>query len=372
MRLPEPRETKVHGRTRWLVRVPKVMGGRRHYFDTKEQAEKKIAQFRKTANSTHREFALLSSSQQAVVIGLIAHFDGDMARLKRAAERGEKLLVSTKDRPMADVITECLKAKAESNIRPYYLKMLTYVLELFRDECVAKDIQEVATEHIEKWFSIHKWSPRTRLSNLSFLRVLFSYAVKRRYVASNPVKDMELPIIEHRPPVILTVKQAGTLMENCVKRDKALAPFLAIQLFAGIRPHEARRLSWADVQNGHIRIDSSKSKTRRRRLVTVTPTLKAWLKLGGELPPKQKGQYIYERIKRLTLDAKGKTVVPWSHDVLRHTAASMMLPKIGAWKTALELGHSEQVLFRHYRELVTAADADSFFRIRPMSRKVRF
>lgn len=365
LKWPKPRKTVVHGNTRWLVRQPKSLGSQRLYFDTQEAAEKKIAEWRRTAGTVIRELSLLPQSSQALLIALVFQFNGDILRLKQAAEKGEPLLVKTKPITVTEVVTECLKAKKEANVRGYYLKMLTYILELFAKEVGVLYIQQVDAAALERWRNIHTWSPRTWLSNVSFLRVFFSFAVKRRYIATNPVKDLELPLIEHKPPLILTVKQARTLMQNCRKRDPKLVPFLAIQLFAGVRPHEARRISWSDIKNGHIRIESHQSKTRRRRLVTVNPVLKAWLKLGGELPLKTQSQYLYARIKRLTTDDKGKIVVPWSHDVLRHTAASMLLPIQGAWQTALELGHSEQILFRHYRELVTRQTAEAFFKIFP-------
>lgn len=365
LKWPKPRETIVHGNIRWLVRQPKSLGSQRFYFDTQEAAEKKIAEWKRTAGTVIRELSLLPPSSQALLIALVFQFNGDILRLKQAAEKGEPLLVKSKPTSVADVVTECLKAKREANVRPYYLKMLTYVLELFAKEVDVLHIQQVDAAKLEQWRNIHAWSPRTWLSNVSFLRVLFSFAVKRKYIAANPVKDLELPLIEHKPPKILTVKQARTLMQNCRRRDPKLVPFLAIQLFAGVRPHEARRISWSDIKNGHIRIESHQSKTRQRRLVTVSPTLKKWLKLGGELPLKTQSQFLYTRLKALTVNERGKIVVPWSHDVLRHTAASMLLPKIGAWKTALELGHSEQILFRHYRELVPLKDSKAFFGIFP-------
>jgi len=36
-----------------------------------------------------------------------------------------------------------------------------------------------------------------------------------------------------------------------------------------------------------------------------------------------------------------------------------------ASKTALEAGHTEQILFNHYRELVTKEDAKEFWSITP-------
>lgn len=52
--------------------------------------------------------------------------------------------------------------------------------------------------------------------------------------------------------------------------------------------------------------------------------------------------------------------------VVRHSFVSYHLAAFGsASKTANEAGHSEAMLFRHYRELVTPAAAGEFWALRP-------
>ncbi len=84
-----------------------------------------------------------------------------------------------------------------------------------------------------------------------------------------------------------------------------------------------------------------------------------WLKLGGELPP---------RNKRKQLDKVRKMAdVTWGHDIMRHTFASYHLAYHGSPdRTAHELGHRDtNMLFRHYRQLVTKEEAEKFWDIRP-------
>ena len=56
---------------------------------------------------------------------------------------------------------------------------------------------------------------------------------------------------------------------------------------------------------------------------------------------------------------------PWPHDGMRHSFVSYGLPLHGAAQVALWAGHSEAVLFAHYRELVTKEAAAEFWRIAP-------
>jgi integrase len=58
-----------------------------------------------------------------------------------------------------------------------------------------------------------------------------------------------------------------------------LIPPLVIGAFAGLRASEVLRLDWQDVDlvRGLIHVASHKTKTARRRLVTIEPNLAAWL-----------------------------------------------------------------------------------------------
>ena len=95
--------------------------------------------------------------------------------------------------------------------------------------------------------------------------------------------------------------------------DEDLIPFLAIGLFAGIRPMEIQRLSWKDISGQYIEVSAGKSKTRQRRLVEVLPSLSSWLQLGGELPARNKR-------KRLTA-LVAKCGLEWHQDIMRHSFA---------------------------------------------------
>jgi len=58
--------------------------------------------------------------------------------------------------------------------------------------------------------------------------------------------------------------------------------------------------------------------------------------------------------------------IRWSHNVLRHSFISYRIAKVkNANEVALEAGNSPAVIFKHYRELATEAQADAWFAIRP-------
>jgi len=57
---------------------------------------------------------------------------------------------------------------------------------------------------------------------------------------------------------------------------------------------------------------------------------------------------------------------PWPRNVTRHSFCSYHLAEWqNAGKTALEAGHTEAMLFAHYREIVTKEAATAFWALRP-------
>jgi integrase len=117
---------------------------------------------------------------------------------------------------------------------------------------------------------------------------------------------------------------------------------VAICLFAGLRRSETLALTWEDIdlERCHIIVAGHKAKTRKRRLVTIQPNLAKWLKLGGDLPIKNRDN---------ALTAAYRLIGPnWPANALRHSFVSYHLAMFNdVGKTALEAGNSPEMVFRH-------------------------
>ena len=169
-----------------------------------------------------------------------------------------------------------------------------------------------------------------------------------------------MPATEPLPPGLHTPAEVRRVLATAAQHDLNACRCLAVRYFAGLRTSEAVALEEKEIKTeaGFIEVTAAKAKTRRRRLVVITPALRAWLALGGELPLKQ----VNNRLRRIVALAG----VPWPANVTRHSFCSYHLAEFGnAGKTALEAGHSEAMLFAHYREVVTPAAAAEFWAIRP-------
>ena len=197
------------------------------------------------------------------------------------------------------------------------------------------------------------------------MRTLYNFAVRRGLVTRNPANGVELPVCESAPPVVHSPAEVRRVLEFARGHDLNLCRVLAVRYFAGLRSAEADRLREPQVKPGHIEVTAANSKTRKRRLVTVQPALRAWLALGGTFEFGDRGQ----RWRTFTAALQRETGVTWAHNVTRHSFVSYHVAQFrSAAGTALEAGHTEQMLFAHYRELVTPAAAAEFWGTVPLKR----
>ena len=144
-------------------------------------------------------------------------------------------------------------------------------------------------------------------------------------------------------------------------------PYIAIGLFAGLRRAEIERLDWSEIdfESGLIEVKAEKSKTARRRFVTLQPNLREWLlpvrKHRGNVTPRENRWKVFDQAR----EAAG--INEWPDNALRHSYASYQLAHFkNAAETALQLGHHDsRVTFAHYRELVRPKEAERYWNIRP-------
>lgn len=267
--------------------------------------------------------------------------------------------------PLGTVLADFLEAKQARGMRHRSFRKLKSSLEMFAVQTVReRPIRNVSSVDIRDFLHRNGWAPATVKSYLGDVRTFFAWAVKRRYISENPAELVEVPMLEDKPPGILTVEQIKHLLDVCQRFSPTLLAWVSLALFAGVRSEEARRLEWVDIQENGFEVKGIKAKTRRRRWVELSPQLKAWLEAarfaGSDLPPKN-CVYRWSEVRRQAgLKAK------WPHNALRHSFASYHFGKHGnEAKLAEIMGTSPQMLFANYRALVRPEEAEAFFNLRP-------
>lgn len=136
---------------------------------------------------------------------------------------------------------------------------------------------------------------------------------------------------------------------------------------------EADHISWRDIDLKRGRIVVSRTKTRHPRIIELAfcPPALPWLqlakKLKSPLPIPHGTRRRYLRALRASLRLR-----EWPQDVLRHTAASMLLAyHQDAGKCAAFLGNSAGILLRSYKALVFREDAARWMKLIPKTRKAK-
>jgi integrase len=162
----------------------------------------------------------------------------------------------------------------------------------------------------------------------------------------------------------LSVTQVRRLLTASQVNDfPSVFPFLVLQLFAGLRPHEAQQMRWEYLyfETGQIEVKAATSKTRESRFVPMLAPLPEML-----LPYRRPSGPITGRnfARALLAVRKASGITPWPKDVLRHCFGSFWLP---IHKNRAELaeimGNSVGIIKRFYRRAIPPQLAVEYWRI---------
>lgn len=221
-------------------------------------------------------------------------------------------------------------------------------------------------EMLEQVFPTQRQRAKARV----ILHGLFAHCRRRGWLhtGDNPAAMLRYDSLEEKEIVPLAWEQIQSLLGTARRaRHRPCMAALGLMLWAGIRPAEVTRLSWADIDSteGVVAVHPQHSKTGGCRHVHICPALKRWLAHcprpagGGRVcPPNWQ-----RRWKRLRT-ASG--IIPWPQDVLRHTFASYHAKHFRNFPLLqLEMGHRSAALLRsRYLSMrgITAAHAAAFWK----------
>jgi len=225
---------------------------------------------------------------------------------------------------------------------------------------------------------------RTQQNHLRHITSLFRFAARKKYLPKDALD--EIAAVE-KPEAELTdieIFSPVELRELLTAARPEIIPWLAVAAFAGLRTAELQRLDWHEVKltERYIEVTAAKSKTASRRLVPITDNLLSWLtpraQTGGRVTgfenmAKQIGWLVQDvnearekHANETGHDLKNVQKFKWKRNGLRHSFISYRLAAIkNTAEVALEAGNSPQMIFRHYRQLVTEAEATKWFSIAP-------
>jgi integrase len=274
------------------------------------------------------------------------------------------LKASEKSCTAVELVDNLVEAKEKDGASQRHVDDLRSRLNIFAEKFDGQQVATITSAEIDDWLRSLKVSPVTRNHYRRLIVLAFNFAVQRGYASANPAEKTAKAKEPKADIGILSVTESARLLESATPD---ILPYIAIGLFAGLRRAELQRLDWSEIdfESGLIEVTAEKSKTARRRFVTMQPNLREWLmplrKQKSDVTPSENFRQWFDQAR----EAAG--IMEWPENALRHSFASYHLAhfKNGA-STALELGHHDsRVTFAHYRELVKPKEAERYWNIRP-------
>ena len=351
-------KTINHKKSRW--RVSTRLNGKRtqRFFTTRKQAREWMRSVQ--ANASVEDFwRFRSPEEKSQIVELFNEAEAKAVPLK---DLQSDLVKYQKLEPirLKGAVKTYLDVIRKRSLRPSSAKQTRINLNQLSEEFGDCDCRSITSSDLEQWFGKRNWKRSTVDGVIAKIGPFFTWCVRESIILENPCTKVVKPLnFDDGPPAIFTVEDTARLLQVAQSIDPPIAKYLAIGLFAGIRPNEIIRLDNSDINGRYIEVKGTSAKTRKRRIVSVLSNLQNWLRIAESLPKKNLRRRREIVIRQANVD--------WTHDIMRHTYASYHLAyHQSADKTALEMGHRDtQMLFRHYRSVVSKDEAAKFWKIEP-------
>ena len=273
-------------------------------------------------------------------------------------------------RTVAEAVLEFLKSRRDKGCRPVTVDGYGDKLNLYSRDMDGRPMANMTVAVLETWLDGRKFGMETRKSYLRTLRAFFGWAVKRRYMAENPTMAIDLPRVDKKRVTFLSAKDCARMLATTFDERPELVPYVAIAMFAGLRPSEIHGdgtghapLDWRCIHfdKGIIDVEPAQTKTRDGRHVSMSPNLVAWL-----LPHRREHGPIYYN-RSAFLGVITKSGIPYGKDILRHTCGTYLYARTRhEGETAIQLGDTIKTVKTHYvNPRIDPADAVTFWNIQP-------
>ncbi len=195
------------------------------------------------------------------------------------------------DRPIGEAAKDYLALRAidEQQAHLSHRQFTSFRCELraLEDAFRGKTVSELTPAALTDFFRRGLASKKGYNNRRGLVSAFLKHCLLKDWIAANPIdKVAHFRGIGHRrgSAPTLTAEQCSSIMawaEN--EHQGALVPFVALCLFAGIRPdHYQGEISKLEpkhvrLDTGVIMIEPEVSKVRMKRAVTIQPNLEAWL-----------------------------------------------------------------------------------------------
>lgn len=247
-------------------------------------------------------------------------------------------------------------------VTPQTLRTMTNLYEKFVSHVGNKPLRLVTVPELNV-FCLHPClAPATQRTRVGLISLLYKHAVRMGYVYVNLTSWLRLPSIPTpEAPSFLTIPQSARLLKHA--REFGLLRYVAVGLFAGLRPNELQRMDSSWISDGKITIRPGSGNPKFLRIIAVVDPLREWLALCPDAEQTTDPHSIRRQFQRLLVAA---SITTYPLNAMRHTCAIYALASTGdPTQVAMQMGHYHAMLIRYFRGLASEEQACKFFNLRP-------
>ena len=202
----------------------------------------------------------------------------------RHAERELAGHLNTTRITLADFIQEYLEY-SRSRKTPESVNADRYSLAKLTEHMKVRNLQEITPRRADKFITDIAAGIKAPTLNF-YLRTIkraMNVAVQWEYLESNPFGKIQQVKHELAMPRVLSTKEIQRLMETTREMNPALVPLFEFYLLTGARRSEALKVEWKDVDFEREIMALRNTKSRRPRVIVMSPRVRSILKARREL-----------------------------------------------------------------------------------------
>jgi integrase len=300
---------------------------------------------------------------------------------------------SVKPKAIAEAVREFVESRKaatkpgeRARFSPVYARNVEAWLTKFSGDFPGHLVSDLTADFIAKHLKqFSELSEKARNDRRGAIGMWLRWCGKRDFIESHQLAKildgdmMKMEILQsgkisfYTPGELKKILDAtrDTANKSCNESSRdALCAVTALEAFGGARLQEALRLQWEDLSRtpGHVEISGQHAKTRKRRLLEVSPALLAWL-----APFKDKAGPVWDNPLNSFITEwarlRESVGVPSKRNGVRHGFVSFSYIMRGEIETSALAGTSPQILHQNYRGLATKTEAEKWFAVMPAATK---
>ena len=377
---PTRKETK-----KWFVNVPATLtasGKReRHFYKTRDEAAAAAQELREKFLEHGSNAAAIRPSlaeDATLAADLLKPWNASLLEAARA-------YVAHREREVASVpVTEATAAFLLScdGLRDRTIDGYRQICAKLDREIGDRLLASITAEDIAKAAELGN-AGASAANRYRCVRAFWRWSAKRKWCNEEIFVSVQAPRVSTEGEIsLLSIAETSALLAIAEKHYPQAVASYALQFFAGIRVEEITRLEAAHVSPSGIDLPASVAKKSRRRHITPSPTLAAWLAVYP-FEPCDRWREVNAACRRLAgweVDSRLLKTPPeptrgaWPQNVMRHTFASYAIAAgVPLDEMLFSFGHTggTALLRQHYVGRASKKEALAYFAIMPKGKRAK-